>query len=209
MGWKTSAINMTTKRYFGAFWAAAILLGLLSFQTSSFLVSLNLTVFWLIGGFLGGNFMIIVQRGSGARSWCGVLFGSVFGVLLVGPLITGLEEDLMGIAATMTLPTAVLYGCGKIGCKAYGCCGWPEVPSNYQHRIQLQTLEAIASFFLAVVLITMLAMEATAVTLLAVFFIGHGMQRVLSKLGRSQPLGKAFIAIDSGFLLLCGVYYAL
>lgn len=201
-----SAINVKKKRYIGAFLAGALLLGQLSFQTGSFLVSVSLTVFWLIGGLLGGNLVIIIRRGSGARSWCGVLFGGATSVFLSALLMTG-PDDLMGITAAMALPTAILYGFGKIGCRAYGCCGWSESPSGGQHRIPLQTLEAVGSFLLAAILIVIQVTGTAAVTLLAVFLAGHGTQRVLSQLGRSVPLGRAFTSIDSGCLVLCGVYY--
>ena len=194
----------TKPRYIGAFLAGTILFGQLIFITDLTLTSAVITVSWLISGLVGGNIALIVRHGTGTRQWSGVLIGGITCVFLSSFLLRG-SMDQLDITTAAAIPTVILYGFCKIGCRIFGCCNGSKSFSEFSRGISLQTLEATGSFLLAVFLIGIQIIGAEPLIVLVVFLIAHGSGRFLSRLSRDQSLGRAILSIDSGWLFLIGV----
>jgi hypothetical protein len=195
-------------RHLGALAAGAILFGQLFLHTGAGPSSALLAALWMIGGLFGGNAVIVARRGSGARCWCGVLAGGTVAVLLAALPLTG-PRTLLETAGATALPTAVLYGFAKVGCRTFGCCGWSAPTPGAAHGVQLQTLEAAASFLLALILIGIQTTGAAPAAVLVAFLTVHGTTRIFSRFGRGQSPSRALLSIDSGWLVLSGLLLAL
>jgi hypothetical protein len=170
---------------------------------------------WLIGLGLGGHYPALLAALQGPvpathgydKSWSGLLVsGSI--LALIAALAAGSTTDLVAVANTLSLATAVLYGFAKVGCWRFGCCGWTRLGQPFPGLVPLQVIEAASSFGTAGAL-ALLIHHGPPLGAAAAFLTIHGLQRFLSRFLRSGRVAGAFWRLDSGLAIALGYFLVL
>lgn len=137
------------------------------------------------------------------RRWSAVLFGSTTPAILAGWLIGG-SDALLPVLVGLSLAIPILYTFGKIGCHQFGCCGWGARYALAGNRVSLQALEAVLSSLLALGVFLFLWGGGDVKGAIAFFMIGHGMQRIFSRISRQKKLAPTLLAFDTGVSVIAG-----
>ena len=183
---------------------------LLNLQGLAPFESAVLVIAWLVGlacGFLIRPHRSVAERrrdgiGAGQIRWSIILAVSWSAVILTG-VFTGENLRLLIVAVSLSTPTAILYGFGKIGCRSFGCCGWQSELSSVDRFARLQSVEIVIAFSIAAITLW-LAQKSASIASVSFFFIAHGLQRVLSRFARGRRL-TSVLSIDSGYMVLGGL----
>jgi len=191
-------------RYVGIFVGTVVLTGWLCIKMVP-----PLSVAVIVASALFGLVIVTILSRSGVIRekrnirWRSALFVSAGSAIFSG-WIAGGRNTVLHIAAGLSLAFPIIYAFAKIGCYRFGCCSWGDKLSIEGNRVSLQSLEAILSFLLFLCILLYLLYGGKEYQASIFFMVGHGIQRVFSKICRQKSLINILCSFDASILIIVG-----